>query len=459
MPAPMLRLVHTSDWHLGHRLHERSREDEHRAFLGWLEGLLERESADALLIAGDIFDTANPPAAALSAWYEFLARIRSRFPMLDVIAIGGNHDSPLRLDAPGPVLESLGVSVIGGLRRCAEGLIDPAPCVVPIHGPEGRVEAWCAAVPFVGPADQPRRREVEAALGLVADAKETAESSEDVDEPGGDAEDADATIEAEEPPEIDVYLEGSRLVFDRVIEEMRTRAESGQALVAMGHMHLLGGEPSQDSERNLVMGKQEALPHDLFPDDLAYVALGHLHRAQRVGGRDGLRYCGSPIPLSVSEVDYEHQVLIVDLEGGELRQVRSEPIPRSVEMLRIRGSFDEVIESIEALPPKDESEEPFPYLEVCVELESPKPHWRDEVQAILDGKAVRTLPLRQASMASGGEPEREAAIPSLREIDPREVFRLRYSRDHDGDPPQGLIDAFEELLGKVASQDASEAAP
>src|SRR4051794_28676852 len=118
----MLRLVHTSDWHLGHSLHEVSREREHQQFLAWLLALLEAEAADALLVAGDLFDTANPSAEAQRQWYELIAEAKRRMPRLQVVAIAGNHDSPSRLDAPDALFRALGVRVVGVLPRAEGGI-------------------------------------------------------------------------------------------------------------------------------------------------------------------------------------------------------------------------------------------------------------------------------------------------------------------------------------------------
>ena len=123
----MLRILHTSDWHLGHTLHDLSRWREHDAFLAWLMDLLGEAEIDALLVTGDIFDSANPPAAASSRWFSFLARLRARYPRLDVVVIGGNHDSAARLDAPRPILESMNIHILGGLPRTAEGQAGPRP--------------------------------------------------------------------------------------------------------------------------------------------------------------------------------------------------------------------------------------------------------------------------------------------------------------------------------------------
>src|SRR5688572_5574178 len=110
-----LKLCHTSDWHLGHTLHGHGREHEHARFLAFLLDVLARERADALVIAGDVFDGSNPPASAQAAWYGFLADARSRLPGLDVLVVAGNHDSAARLAAPDPVLRALGVRVVASV--------------------------------------------------------------------------------------------------------------------------------------------------------------------------------------------------------------------------------------------------------------------------------------------------------------------------------------------------------
>ena len=114
-----MRLLHTADWHLGHSLHRFRRHAEHARFLDWLLDQLEEHAVDALLVAGDVFDTANPPSQALRAWYGFLARARARMPALDIVVIGGNHDSAARLDAPRPLLEGTSFQ-LNGLRSDPE---------------------------------------------------------------------------------------------------------------------------------------------------------------------------------------------------------------------------------------------------------------------------------------------------------------------------------------------------
>ncbi|MFI3197517.1 MAG: exonuclease subunit SbcD, partial [Methylococcaceae bacterium] len=150
----MLRLFHTADWHLGHCLHGVSRQLEHQRFLDWLLLELQNKQADALIVAGDIFDSANPSAAAQTQLYEFLVKARTQLPALNIILIGGNHDSASRLDAPSSILNALGVTVVGGLVR-EDSAINWDRLLVPLTNATGDIKVWCGAMPFLRNADLP----------------------------------------------------------------------------------------------------------------------------------------------------------------------------------------------------------------------------------------------------------------------------------------------------------------
>jgi DNA repair protein SbcD/Mre11 len=412
-----MRLLHTSDWHLGHTLYDTSREAEHAAFLGWLLETLEAQKVDALLVAGDIFDTANPGAEAQAAWYDFIAQARRRRPKLDIVVIGGNHDSAGRLDAPQPLFAALKVRVVGGLPR-ARGQAALEQLLVPLHDARGRVAAWVAAVPYLRPSDLPPVPE------------DTA----------------------------DRLVEGVRAVYAEVLEGARARREPGQALVAMGHCYMVGTELSALSERRILGGNQHALPVELFQEDVAYAALGHLHKAQRVGGREGVRYSGSPIPLSLDEAHYAHQVLLVELEGERLGSVRPLHVPRTVDMLRVpardAATLDDVVAELEALP-ELEPESPDwrrPYLEVCVALPRPEPALRRKVEAALEGRAARLVKLTPAYTGTGHALADGRPGLSLKERTPEDVFRARHARDYVEPPEPALLEAFHSLLTQVQEE-------
>ncbi|MBJ6761418.1 exonuclease SbcCD subunit D C-terminal domain-containing protein [Myxococcaceae bacterium JPH2] len=414
-----MRLLHTSDWHLGHTLYDVSREAEHAAFLDWLLDTLEAESVDALLVAGDIFDTANPGAEAQAAWYQFVARARRRRPRLDVVVVGGNHDSAARLDAPDPLFAALGVRVVGGLPR-AKGALDLERLLVPLHDARGRVGAWVAAVPYLRPSDLP-------------------------------------PVSADEG---DRLVAGVRAIYAEVLEAARHRRQPGQALVAMGHCYMTGSELSVLSERKILGGNQHALPVDLFPEDVAYAALGHLHKAQRVGAREGVRYSGSPLPLSLSEAHYRHQVLCVELEGEALGEVRSLPVPRTTSMVRVpardAAPLEEVLKALADLPEwvPGTAEWTRPYLEVCVALPRPEPALRHKVEHALEGRAARLVKLTPAYTGAGGALADAQPTLSLRERTPEDVFRARHARDYAEPPSRGLLESFHTLLTQV-QEDAS----
>ncbi len=422
-----MRILHTSDWHLGHGLHGRSREAEHQRFLDWLLDRIDEHMVDALIIPGDIFDSANPPTSALRAWYWFLGQARRRNRDLDVVVVGGNHDSAARLDAPKPLLEPLDVRVIGGVPRLEDGSIDYEAMVIPLHDCAGDVEAYVAAVPFLRPADLPR----------VAPPDDLAE---------GEA--------------FDPLVEGVREVYRRTFAAARAKMEPGQSLVATGHCFMRGGKITEDSERKVLGGNQHALPLDVFEADVAYVALGHLHLAQAVGGVEHVRYCGAPLPLSMAEREYPHQILLVDVIDGTLDGVATVKAPPSVEMARIPVSgyepVDSVLERIAGLPALDRAQPEWsrPFLEVAVRLDTPQPGLRLRVEEALAGRHPRLARLVVDRPGRGRALADEVPDAELGTLNAEEVFRRKWARQHPGEPPVVLLEKFHELVQDVEQDEA-----
>ena len=149
----MVKIIHTADWHIGQMLHGFERGNEHRDFLKFLLETMKSEEADALVVAGDIFDSSNPSAEGQKLAYDFLSELREEMPHADIILTGGNHDSWSRLDAPGALFRSIGVTMIGRLRTKPDGTTDCAAMAVPIHDRKGDVALYAAAVPFIRVAD------------------------------------------------------------------------------------------------------------------------------------------------------------------------------------------------------------------------------------------------------------------------------------------------------------------
>ncbi|WP_421242082.1 exonuclease SbcCD subunit D C-terminal domain-containing protein [Aeromonas enteropelogenes] len=403
-----MKILHTADWHLGHQLHGHDRRFEHDAFLDWLTDTLKARQIDALLVAGDLFDTANPPASAWQQLYRFLARLRAEMPNLDMVLIGGNHDSPSKLDAPHELLRAFDLHLVGSISRDKDGQLETDRLLVPLHDNEGKVAAWCAAVPFLRSSD--------------LRGEQLAEGQ-------------------------DRLIEGVRQIYAEVLAEGRKRCEQDQALIAMGHAYLAAGQLSELSERRVLGGNQHALPADTFTG-ADYTALGHLHLAQRLA--EGIHYSGSPLPLSLTETGYRHQVLEVTLEAGQLAAVEAIPVPRSVEMIRLPlGSLDEALTAIDALELPDRPQEAQPFLEVRLLLPKPEARIRERILAALAGKPVRLARINTQYQGSGQGLADGRERRRLDELSPTEVFRLCYQRQFEGEPEVGLVASFEEILEQV----------
>jgi exonuclease SbcD len=413
-----MRLLHTADWHLGHTLHEYARQHEHDAFLRWLLDTAAQREVDALIVAGDVFETGNPPAEAQRAFYSFLAQARKRLPHLGIVVIGGNHDSPARLDAPDPVLQAFDVHVVGGLPR-AGGELDLERLIVPIREKDGP-GAIIAAVPFLRMADLP-----------VVNA-----------------------------PFDDPLVAGVRRLYTQALDEARRQLKPRQALIATGHLYMTGGRTSDLSERKILGGNQHAIPAAMFPEDVAYVALGHLHLPQSVGGRENIRYSGSPLPLSTAEATYPSQVALVQIDDQKFTSMEAVRVPRLVDIIRVPADGpaapDEVLPLLAALPYEDVHQPEYlrPFLDVRVRVDKPEPALRRAIEQIVARKAVRLVglhfeaPPRRRSLAG--------PTTTLRDLNPEQVFRRCYLRDHGTEPPPEILESFHELL--QAMHDQAEAA-
>ena len=404
-----MRLLHTSDWHLGQTLHNYERGYEHQRFLDWLLDTLVAERVDVLLVAGDVFDNANPSAASQKQLYVFLQQARARLPALQLIVVAGNHDSAGRLEAPGPLLAAHGTHVIGHVLRDDAGQIDLERLLLPLTGSDAQVQAWCLAVPFLRPGDVPKL-------------------------PAGDTQDA--------------YLGGIALLYRQLTDLALARRQPGQAILAMGHCHMVGGEMSNDSERRIVIGGTEMLPSGIFDASIAYAALGHLHKAQAVGGQEHIRYCGSPIPLSFAEVNYRHQVLCLDIDGETLQSVRVIAVPRAVPLLRVPATpapISEVLAQLAALDVPDAPAEAQPFLEVRVRLDAPEPGLRTRIETALDGKSVRLAKIETSSAARASAPE-NMTLDQLGQLQPDDIFRRLYQQKYAKEAPPELLSGLAELL-------------
>jgi len=408
-----MRLFHTSDWHLGQSLHGQERDFEHAAFLAWLLARLGERQPDVLLIAGDIFDTVNPPVKAQERLYDFIVNAHEQQPALTIVMIAGNHDSGSRIELPAPLMRRLRTHALGRVVWLDDGQLDSERLLIPLPDASGTVKAWCLALPFLRPAEV-----TGATLG-------------------------------------DDYIKGIAHVHERLIAAAETKRQPGQALIAISHAHMAGGSVSVDSERSLVIGSAEALPASLFGDSISYVALGHLHKPQQVNGESRIRYSGSPIPLSFSEVDYPHQILEIHCDGEQLLSVEPHLIPRAVDLVRLGPArLQEVLEKLAELPQVDLLADLThqPWLEVRVILDEPQPDLRQQIETALQNKAVRLVRIGAEYAGSRGSDDGDTPLIELDQLSPQELFSRAWLDTYGSEVDTATLDDFALLLQEVQLQ-------
>ncbi|MDR1454739.1 MAG: exonuclease SbcCD subunit D C-terminal domain-containing protein [Tannerella sp.] len=397
-------LLHTADWHLGQTFYEYDRKAEHLYFLAWLRTQIRALQADVLLIAGDVFDSPNPPAESQKMFYRFLREATSEHPPLQIVIIAGNHDSAARLEAPDPLLEEMHVHIRGTVRRTPDGAIDASRLLIPLTE-NGRTAAWCIAAPYLRQGDCPP---------------------------------ADSYVERVGKMYRTLYM----AIPDRTLP-----------VVAMGHLQAAGSEISRhDRSEYALVGGLECVSPDAFPPEIAYTALGHLHRAQRVSGRDNVRYAGAPLPMSFAEREYRQGVTLVELREGKTRveRIDFQPLVGLLSIPQTPLRLADVLYAIDLLP-DGEITPRSPYLEINVMITEPEPSLRHRIEEALQGKSVRLARIAAVTPQQKNEPE-TVSCEQLQTIHPMDmatdVFRRRFGGE---DMPGEMRELLQTVIREVGS--------
>ena len=407
----MIRILHTADWHLGQTFFGYDRTQEHEHFLDWLAGVLTKNKIDVLIVAGDVFDVSNPSAASQRMFYRFIHRVTTENPRLQLVVVAGNHDSAARLESPLPLLQEMRTEIKGIVRK-QNGKIDYEHLLVELKNAAGEVEALCLAVPFLRQGDYP-------------------------------------VVETEGNP----YAEGVKELYARLLKYALKKRTDGQALVAVGHLLATGSEIAEkDHSERIIIGGLESVSPESFPEQIVYTALGHIHKAQRVSGRENIRYAGSPLPMSFAEKHYHHGVVKVTLDEGwavEIEKLEYTPLVRLLSIPATEAAApDEVLDELRGLElPEDE---PMPYLEVKVKLSEPEPMLRQEVEEILEGKPVRLARIVSFyRQAAEGSVEEEVLTAGLQEMNPLQIVKATFENSYQTEMPEELVNLFQEACRTI----------
>lgn len=404
--ADVIRLLHTADWHLGAALQGWSREAEHRAVLAQLVATARERAVDAVIVAGDIFDSLNPSAEAQRLFYETLRDLRAACPRATIALLAGNHDPAGRLEAPRALFEFAGVHSVGVVAR-REGALNLAAHLLPIRDSAGAVAAHVLALPYPRAADLPLAGPDVAGSPIVW---------------------------------------GVRELYREAVAAARVSIGAAP-LVLTGHLHIAGGLESEGAERRILVGGEHAAPSDIFPADAAYVALGHLHRPQSVG-RETIRYAGALIPMSKTEISYAHGVSIVEIDDAGAVKVEHVPFLRGVPHLRLPAqaalTVDEVEGALAALAlDAGTPDEMRPFVHLTVKIDGPSAGLKAEIDAICE-----KFPIRLVSLAVE-RPQRTApaqVTPArLAERRPLDLFRDAFEATHGVLPSEDHLRCFDRL--------------
>lgn len=343
-----MKILHTSDWHIGRTLYGRKRYEEFEAFLTWLAETIQQEQVDVLLVAGDVFDTSAPSNRAQELYYRFLCRIAAS-TCRHVVVTAGNHDSPSFLNAPRELLRALDVHVLGNVME------NPEDEVLLLYKQDGSPELIVCAVPYL------RDRDIR-----------TAEAGESI-------EDKEQKIS-----------EGIRSHYADIValaEQRRNELGIDIPIIAMGHLFAAGGQTVDgDGVRELYVGSLAHVSAGIFPACLDYVALGHLHVPQKVNAADMMRYSGSPLAMGFGEARQNKSVCLVDFENKNA-EVRVVDVPVFQRLERIKGGWKEISARIlELSATKSQA-----WLEVVYDGEEVIGDLRERLDAALSGTELEIL--------------------------------------------------------------------
>ncbi len=398
-----MKILHTSDWHIGKQLHKYDLNEDISLFFNWLIDLIKKENIDVLLVSGDVFDQANPSQAAYKQYYDLL----KRFVNLDckIILTGGNHDSAAVLNAPAELLKAFDIRVIGGATE------ELTEMFVPVEKNNEKIVV--AAVPFL--KDRDIRKSV---------AGETYATK------------------------IEQIKSGLRTYFTN-INTHYSNHHADQVFILMGHLYVQGSEIS-DSEREIQIGNQAGVEANMFNGIPAYVALGHIHKPQIISREHNIHYCGSPIPLSFSEREDRKRVNLILVEDNKVADVQMVPIPKYRNLMCFEGNLQEV----EAKLNEYSEETPLISLaEIIVNEENESLERRQAFETLISSELGNNIEIVKSRLIfkskTRGASDAFAVGTDVADVTPMEMFEKKLELQSGLENTEELKNAFREILEEL----------
>ncbi|WP_393969162.1 exonuclease subunit SbcD [Kluyvera intermedia] len=403
-----MRIIHTSDWHLGQNFYSKSRAAEHQAFLQWLLNTAKSEQVDAIIVAGDIFDTGSPPSYARELYNRFVVDLQQTGCHLVVLA--GNHDSVATLNESRDILSFLNTTVIASAGH--------APFILNLR--DGTPGAVFCPVPFLRPRDI-----ITSQAGLSGQEKQR------------------QVLESITDYYQQQYQQACELRDDRTLP-----------IIASGHLTTVGASKS-DAVRDIYIGTLDAFPAQNFPP-ADYIALGHIHRAQKIGGSEHIRYSGSPISLSFDETGKSKSVNLVNFSDGKLAEVTPLTVPVTQPLAVIKGDFDSISAQLAEWRDaewRDAEAEPATWIDIEITSDEYLHDIQRKIQTITDDLPVEVLLVRRS------REQRQRILASqeretLSELSVEEVFHRRLALETLEEPQQQRLQTlFNETLHGLGEEE------
>ncbi|AJX35639.1 exonuclease subunit SbcD [Burkholderia oklahomensis] len=413
-----MRLLHTSDWHLGQSFMGKSRQAEHQALIDWLMVQVDDHAVDAVVVAGDIFDTGTPPSYARELYSQLVVRLHEAGAAL--LLLGGNHDSVATLRESSALLERLSASVVPSADAPQNQIR-----ILPLRRADAGRMPGCVvcAIPFIRARDVMR--------------SESGQSAEDKQQ---------LLLHSIQSYYRDTF-EAASALRDKLSQETGRRLP----LIATGHLTTVGASATE-SVREIYVGTLDAFPTTAFPP-VDYLALGHIHRPQKVGGLEHIRYSGSPIALSFDEASQQKEMLLVDLDESGLRAVTPLPVPAFRRLVSLLGNLTSLADAFPRIAQNATPEHPV-WLEVTVAEDDYLSDLPARIQALVEGLPLEVLRIRRDRGNAAAQLTADAGV-TLDELDPHDVFARRLEQE---DLPEDLRQSLTERYRTIVAASAEDAA-
>lgn len=401
-----MRIIHTSDWHLGQYFFTKSRAAEHQHFLIWLVDQVKLHHVNAVIVAGDIFDTGSPPSYARELYNQFVVSLQQTSCQL--VILSGNHDSVSVLNETSSLLSYLNTDVVTSGTE---------PNVITLKNAEGQPGALLCAIPFLRP------RDIQISVA------------------GQNSEEKQLSLQTA----ISDYYQASY----QLAKQQRESLGLDIPIIATGHLTVIGAEVS-DSVRDIYIGTLDAFPSGAFPP-ADYIALGHIHRPQIIGGQKNIRYCGSPIALSFDEANQQKSVCLVEFDGHDVSQITPLAIPIFQPLQALKGSLADIQQQLAELPITKENRSVW--LDIEVASQDYLADIQQRVENLIKDLPVEVVLLRRARKQQQGQ---QAAIANetLNELTAEEVFLRRLAEESldDKEKEQRLLLLFRQSYDALRSE-------